>query len=41
MNVDEGASTINELKLSDTSLVNAKSGTFTNVKLNNKNSYDS
>ena len=36
MNVDEGASTINELKLSDTSLVNAKSGTFTNVKLNNK-----
>lgn len=36
MNVDEGTSTINGLKFSDTSSVNAESGTFTNVELNNK-----
>ena len=36
MKVHEGSSTINGLKLSDTSVVNAASGTFTNVELNNK-----
>ena len=36
--VYEGSSTINGLKLYDTSVVNAASGTFTNVELNNKTS---
>ena len=38
MKVYEGSSTINGLKLYDTSVVNAASGTFTNVELNNKTS---
>ena len=38
MKVYEGSSTINVLKVYDTSSVNAKSGTFTNVELNNKTS---
>ena len=36
--VYEGSSTINGLKLYDTSVVNAASGTFINVELNNKTS---
>ena len=36
--VYESSSTINGLKLYDTSVVNAASGTFTNVELNNKTS---
>ena len=38
MKVHEGYSTINGLNLSDTSVVKAESGTFTNVELNNKTS---
>ena len=38
MKVHEGSSTINGLKLYDTSVVNAASGTFSNVELNNKTS---